>query len=266
MATSEPVPLLSASTLSEPKESVCSIPMQGCGKNVFMLTVVLKVVDCYGQEHMARALLDCASQPNIISENMAQILRLQRSRVNVLIHGVGEKPQQARNSVRTQIRSRKEDFALDVDFLVLKSVIPRLPAYEVSTDDWNLPKDLFYADPNFNKSSGIDMIIGNEHFFSCFTSAARIHLSESLPLLVDSTFGWIVSGAANIPKNIPEASACSITTMSLVSLEESLERFWEIEELPTRSAYSLDEKNCEELYASTVSRNSEERYIVRLPI
>lgn len=33
MATSEPVPLLSASTLSEPEESVCSIPMQGCGKN-----------------------------------------------------------------------------------------------------------------------------------------------------------------------------------------------------------------------------------------
>ncbi|XP_062713374.1 uncharacterized protein LOC134290289 [Aedes albopictus] len=265
VATSGPAELLSASTLSKPEESVCSIPMQGCGRNVFMLTVILKVVDCYGQEHLARALLDCASQPNIISENMAQILRLQRSKVNVLIHGVGEKPQHARNAVRTQIRSRKEDFALDVDFLVLKSVIPKLPAHDVPIEDWNLPQDLFYADPNFNLSSGIDMIIGNEHFFSCFKSAARIHLSDSLPLLVDSAFGWIVSGAVNTPKNRQEASACSITTMSLVSLEESLERFWEVEELPTRSAYSMDEKRCEDLYASTVSRNPEGRYIVRLP-
>nr|XP_029718578.1 uncharacterized protein LOC115261307 [Aedes albopictus] len=159
---------------------------------------------------------------------MAQILRLQRSKVNVLIHGVGEKPQHARNAVRTQIRSRKEDFALDVDFLVLKSVIPKLPAHDVPIEDWNLPQDLFYADPNFNLSSGIDMIIGNEHFFSCFKSAARIHLSDSLPLLVDSAFGWIVSGAVNTPKNRQEASACSITTMSLVSLEENDTPFQQI--------------------------------------
>ncbi|XP_062556595.1 uncharacterized protein LOC134221419 [Armigeres subalbatus] len=132
VATTESVPLVSASTIAEPENQVCSVPMQGCGRNVFMLTVVLKVVDCYGQEHLARALLDCASQPNIISENMAQILRLPRSKVNVLIHGVGEKPQQARNSVRTQIRSRKEEFAINVDFLVLKSVIPKLPTRCIS--------------------------------------------------------------------------------------------------------------------------------------
>ncbi|XP_055614831.1 uncharacterized protein LOC129761148 [Toxorhynchites rutilus septentrionalis] len=263
--TSEETSLLSASTLTKPEKRVCCVPMQSCNRNVFMLTVVLKVIDCYGQEHLARALLDCASQPNIISENMAQILRLRRNKVNVMIHGVGENPQLAQNSVRTQIRSRKEEFSLDVDFLVLKNVIPKLPAYNVSVDDWNLPQDLFYADPYFNKSSSIDMIIGNEHFFSCFKTAAQIHLSENLQRLIDSTFGWIVSGAASIPKNSREASACSITTVSLVTLEESLKKFWETEELPSRSAYSLEEKRCEEIYASTVSRNSEGRYVVRLP-
>ncbi|XP_065082353.1 uncharacterized protein LOC135704779 [Ochlerotatus camptorhynchus] len=265
VAASEAVPLLSASTLVRSQKQVCSIPMQSCGRNVFMLTVLLKIVDCYGEEHFARALLDCASQPNIISENLAQILRLKRNKVNVLIHGVGEKPQHARNSVRTQVRSRKGEFILDVDFLVLNKVIPNLPSRDVSIEDWNLPQDLFYADPIFHKSSGIDLIIGNEHFFSCFKTAARIQLSDSLPLLVDSVFGWIVSGTAHAATNAHDASTCSVTTVSLMSLEESLERFWEIEELPARSAYSLEEKKCDEFYTSTVTRNSEGRYVVRLP-
>ncbi|XP_065094109.1 uncharacterized protein LOC135714655 [Ochlerotatus camptorhynchus] len=265
VATAEAVPLLSASTLVKSQEQVCSIPMQSCGRNGFMLTVLLKIVDCYGEEHFARALLDCASQPNIISKNLAQILRLKRNKVNVLIHGVGEKPQHARNSVRTQVRSRKGEFILDVDFLVLNKVIPNLPTRDVSIEDWNLPQDLFYADPNYHKSSGIDLIIGNEHFFSCFKTAARIQLSDSLPFLVDSVFGWIVSGTAHAATNAHDASTCSVTTVSLMSLEESLERFWEIEEPPARSAYSLEEKKCEEFYTSTVTRNSAGRYVVRLP-
>ncbi|XP_055634007.1 uncharacterized protein LOC129774317 [Toxorhynchites rutilus septentrionalis] len=258
-------PARSTPSAVDPCEAEYSFPLHERSKNTFMLTALLIVVDCYGNEHLARALLDCGSQPNIISERMAQLLRLRRKRVNVSIHGVGNKPQYATESVFTEIRSRKENFALNVDFLVLNNIMPQLPAQDIPIEHWKLPKNLFLADPNFNKSSGIDMIIGNAHFFSCLKTSANIQLPKPLPLLVDSVFGWLVSGTADITRPDNGTSSCTVTTVSLVALEDSLERFWKIEDLPDQPNYSMEEKQCEELYSATVMRNETGRYVVRLP-
>ncbi|XP_058828052.1 uncharacterized protein LOC131687963 [Topomyia yanbarensis] len=234
-------------------------------ENVFMLTVVLIIVDAYGQNHFARALLDCASQPNIISERMAQILRLKRNKVNVQLHGPGGIAVRSTDSVFTQIHSRKENFSRDVEFLILPRVTADMPASDISIDNWSIPKDLFLADPNFNKRAEVDMIIGLPHFFACFKTAARVHLAQDLPELVDSVFGWIVAGSGDHIPNSADQVQCNVSTTCLVSLEENLERFWKIEELPPHSDYSVEERQCETIYASTVTRDSTGRYTVRLP-
>lgn len=143
-----------------------------------MLTVMLIVIDAYGQEHFARALLDCESQPNLISDRMVQILKLKRRKVNVQLQGPGGIAVRVTDSVFTQIRSRKEAFSCDVEFLVLPRVTADLPEHDVSIDEWMIPKDICLADPEFHKRNEIDMIIGLPHFFTCFKSAARITLAE----------------------------------------------------------------------------------------
>ncbi|XP_065087291.1 uncharacterized protein LOC135709030 [Ochlerotatus camptorhynchus] len=233
--------------------------------NVFMLTVVLVIVDVHGQEHLARALLDSASQPNLMTDRMAQMLMLKRKKVNVQLQGPGGISIRASDSVPTQIRSRKEDFTRDIEFLVLPRVTSAMPEQDVPIVDWKTPKDLFLADPNFNKRADIDMIIGIQHFFSCFTTTARIQLAKDLPELVDSVFGWIVAGSGHLIPTSPDSATCNFTAVCLVTLEESLERFWKLEELPHSSDYSEKERKCEEWYKSTVSRDSSGRYQVRLP-
>lgn len=232
---------------------------------VFMLTVILCIVDAYGKEHYARALLDSASQPNLMSARLAQLLKLKREKVNVLVHGIGESPERATDSVTTNILSRKRNFSRNLSFLVLKRMISHLPADNIPVDDWELPSDIFLADPSFNQSSQIDLVIGTQCFFDCFPAAARIKLADGLPDLVDSVFGWIVVGGAHtIPFN--QKSVCYKTvTTSLSSLDESMERFWKIEELGTRSTMSVEERACEEQFQSTVSRNDDGRYVVELP-
>ncbi|XP_058817515.1 uncharacterized protein LOC131680822 [Topomyia yanbarensis] len=242
-----------------------SVAPHARNNNVFMLTVVLVVVDAYGQKHLARALLDCASQPNLISDRMAQILRLKRRKVNVQLQGPGSIAVRSSDSVFTKIYSRKEDFSRDVEFLVLPRVTADMPESDVATDCWNVPKELFLADPNFNKRAEIDMIIGLSHFFACFKSAARVHLADDLPELVDSVFGWIVVGSGEVIPNSPDQVHCHVSAICLVTLEESLERFWKLEELPSRSDYSVEERYCETFYASTVMRDDTGRYTVRLP-
>ncbi|XP_065086878.1 uncharacterized protein LOC135708701 [Ochlerotatus camptorhynchus] len=234
-------------------------------RNVFMLTAIVVVIDRYGKEHLARALLDCGSQPNLITEKMAQLLRLKRSKTKVLVQGIGPQPQNVRESVHVQIRSRKENFSVDADFLILPKVTPEIPVHNVPVDHWNLSPELFLADPQFHKRALIDMILGIEHFFSFFQSANRINLSELLPMLIDSVFGWLVSGSASKVPTISQDPSRSIVAVSLFNLQESIERFWKVEQLPVRSDYSLEQKLCEELFSSTTSRDPEGRYMVHLP-
>ncbi|XP_055623247.1 uncharacterized protein LOC129766684 [Toxorhynchites rutilus septentrionalis] len=112
------------------------------------------------------------------------------------------------------------------------------------------------------------MVLGARHFYSFFPSNERIQLDRNVPLLVNSVFGWIVAGTSYAgpftQASMPTAS-CSVVEVSMVSLEECLERFWRTEELTNTDTYSVEERRCETLYQSTVSRNEEDRYIVRYP-
>ncbi|XP_062715282.1 uncharacterized protein LOC134291500 [Aedes albopictus] len=260
-------PTQSMVAASETTQSVeVSTPLQNHRENVFLLTVIVKVIDDYGVEHLARALLDSASQPNLITDRMAKILRLRRQKVDVTVQGAGKLSNSVRDSVFAQIQSRKGDFSCGVSFLVMDKLTANLPSQNVSTVGWKIPTDLFLADPTFNESQPIDMLLGAKHFYAFFPSAARIELDQNLPLLVDSVFGWIVVGSSSTASPAFCApTTCEAVTVSMISLEESMERFWQTEELTSSDNYSVEERQCEALYQSTVSRNSEGRYVVRYP-
>ncbi|XP_039442932.1 uncharacterized protein LOC120423264 [Culex pipiens pallens] len=242
-----------------------SVPLQQPKENVFLLTVLIKVVDSLGMEHVARALLDSASQPNLITDRMARILRLKRAPASVVIQGAGQMSTPVRHSVSTEVRSRKSDFSCGINFLVMDKLTAELPSHNISTSGWNIPVELFLADPTFNERQPIDMVLGAKHFHSFFPSAARIHLDGSLPILVDSVFGWIVTGSASQASSTPTETAHSYSVLAMMSLEESMERFWKTEELTINDKLSVEERDCESLFQSTTTRTPEGRYVVRYP-
>ena len=53
--------------------------------------------------------------------------------------------------------------------------------------------------------------------------------------------------------------------MTNVSINDLLTKFWDLEEVSEKTPIAEDGKICEELYRSTTARNSEGKYIVRLP-
>ncbi|XP_053692273.1 uncharacterized protein LOC128740733 [Sabethes cyaneus] len=238
-------------------------------ENVFLLTAVVNLIDAFGHAHPARALLDSASQPNLITERMARSLGLKRNPVNVTVQGAGQLSKVIHESLFATIASRSENFSCGMNFLVMDKVTADLPARNVSTVEWKIPKDIFLADPFFNKSQPVDLVIGVKHFYSLFPTAARIQLRSDLPLLVDSVFGWIVAGSADpnskAEMSQPASDSRHFNIVSMMTLEESVERFWKTEELTTSDNYSIEERQCETLYQNTITRNSEGRYMVRLP-
>ncbi|XP_055633488.1 uncharacterized protein LOC129773856 [Toxorhynchites rutilus septentrionalis] len=230
--------------------------------NVLLSTVVLLVVDPYGQEHVARALLDSGSQPNAISERLCQQLHLARRPINIPISGIDGTVTNAKHQVQAEIRSRVFPFQQTLDFLVLRRVTCDTPPVSFNTSCWKIPETLPLADPEFNVTHRIDMILGAAQFFD-FIREGKVRLAVNLPMLIETVFGWIVSGIVketNEAERIPVA--CHVATVTPV--DQLLERFWRVEEI-NGSNFSLDEQRCEELFRETVSRDADGRYIVKMP-
>nr|XP_049464106.1 uncharacterized protein LOC120961248 [Anopheles coluzzii] len=145
-------------------------------------------------------------------------------------------------------------------------VIADLPAHEVSTRGWNIPSEFVLADPQFDKSAPIDLILGARHYASFFTSVKSHELAPNLLTMLNSVFGWVMIGPTS-PQNPASPTDCTAasTIVCMASLEESLERFWKLEELSVNDSYSPDERRCETLYKETTQRDESGRYIVRLP-
>ena len=76
--------------------------------------------------------------------------------------------------------------------------------------------------------------------------------------------GWVVAGEINSLISPLRNIHCYLA-MHSTSLDSNLAKFWEIEEVPSVKQLSAEEKACEEHFVKNIERNSEGRYIVRLP-
>ncbi|XP_058456735.1 uncharacterized protein LOC131434107 [Malaya genurostris] len=263
--------------------------------NVILSTVVLLVVDAYGQEHIARALLDTGSQPNAISERLCQQLHLPRKIVNVPIAGVDDTGSQpnaiserlcqqlhlprkivnvpiagvdgtitnSKYQIRAEIRSRVSPYKEVLDFLVLRKVTNDTPPFSIITPNWEIPEHFQFADPEFNVKRRVDMIIGAGHFYSLLLEG-RFRLANKGLMLVDTMFGWLVTGKMGLGEENTHQAPITCHMATVMPVDELLERFWSVEECSS-SNYSLAEQQCEDLFNESTTRDSDGRYIVRLP-
>ncbi|XP_065091131.1 uncharacterized protein LOC135712078 [Ochlerotatus camptorhynchus] len=213
---------------------------------VFLSTVVVAIRDQNGGTQLTRALLDNGSQVNVMSERLCQMLKLKRRAICVPITGVGQSESTARHAVNTTVKSRVTEFSIELDFLVLQRVTSELPLVTSPIKHWNIPHDLQMADPQFNKSGRIDLLLGAEHFFSFLRDRE------------------IVSGRDESLQQKQSVRCCTAVT-PIERIEDLLEKFWRVESCDDRPAWSKEEQDCEEHFKSTHSRAADGRYIVQLP-
>ncbi|XP_065075025.1 uncharacterized protein LOC135698823 [Ochlerotatus camptorhynchus] len=231
-------------------------------RTVLLATAVIILVDDNGVEHMGRALLDSGSECCFITERFSQRMKAQRRKIYLPISGIGQSSTQAKQKFTSIVRSRVGEYKTSVEFLVLASVTIDLPSTSVDTSTWDFPPGIQLADPSFDSTNPIDIIIGAEIFFELFRVPGRIPLGDHLPVLVNSVFGWVVSGKSTVSTSNPPVVA-NIATVT--DVHHLMERFWKIEEDSSPCTYSVEEQACEQHFCQTVSRTTEGRYVVRLP-
>ncbi|XP_062535738.1 uncharacterized protein LOC134204943 [Armigeres subalbatus] len=212
----------------DPVSTACS-SVQRRAKQVLLMTAMVNVVSKSGRFFKLRALLDSGSQVNLISESA--------------------------------LSSDYSGFESSVDCLVTTRVTGKIPSVAVNISEWKFPPGIVLADPSFNESKDVDLLIGAELFF-LILKQAQLKISEDLPTLYETQFGWVMTGAVEESDGEVVNVLCATDEDPLL---KSIQRFFEQEELPEEKFPTSEEQAIEEHFRATYHRNEEGRFVVQLP-
>ncbi|XP_024868045.1 uncharacterized protein LOC112452177 [Temnothorax curvispinosus] len=232
-------------------------------KAILLATARLSITDRHGNQQPVRALIDQGSEVSLISEALAQRLKLQRSKSTFAIFGIGgTRSGQARGKVTLQLTSKMTGATVTAVAVVL----PHLSLYHGTglrqIDAWPHLLNLQLADPQFSATDPVELLLGAEVCSVILEEGLRKGDPEA-PIAQHTAFSWIISGGATAA-SLHGASSChAAIDQELTSL---VQKFWEQEaETKPVAALTPAEQQCKEHFVRTHLRLPSGRYIVRLP-
>ncbi|KMQ86020.1 bel12-ag transposon polyprotein [Lasius niger] len=135
---------------------------------VLLATARIRIVDRFRNIQEVRALIDQGSEATIITEKLAQRLRLPRRHTSIAVFGVGgQQTGVAKGSVSVSVWPRSGKNSVSASALIL----PRLTVYATSSDasptEWSHIRGLDLADSNLASLDPIDVLLGTSTPASC---------------------------------------------------------------------------------------------------
>ncbi len=216
-----------------PADPLLSYAATGLAPSSLLMTCQVMVDAPDGSTVKARALLDSASSVSFISERLAQSLCLPRSPYSARISGVAglvhKSPIQAITNFNVTA-TRSSDKKFDVTAVIVPRVTCELPVHAVTQHpSWDHLHGLRMADPNFGRPGKIDLLLGVDVFVGVILAGRRVG-PPNTPVALETEFGWVLAGRTTSSSS--PFSQIAIHHASLISGDELLRQFWEIEESP----------------------------------
>jgi hypothetical protein len=226
-----------------------------------LTTATVEVRNKAGQYVPCRALLDSASQSHFITERCVQLLSLLRTQTHASIQGISNVNTAAHHSVSIHLRSRHTDWHTTLDCAILSNITGTTPSTKLDTSSWKLPKDIKLSDEQFDQPGRIDLLKGADIFYEIMRSGRRTR-PGNFPVLQERALGWTLSGRT--PATTQNAPQHTFLLREDISLENNLNRFWEVEPVGL-STMTAEQHTCEEHFLTHTTQQSDGRFVVRLP-
>ncbi|XP_063391167.1 uncharacterized protein LOC134676697 [Cydia fagiglandana] len=229
--------------------------------SALLATAVVEARSNQGHIIPLRALIDQGSEESFISEKAAQLLKLDRQHVRGSITGLGPMKTEINHVCELQIKSQwDKTFILPVKAYVMsKQLTKKLPKKHIVQQPWPHLQGLQLADPNYNNSGPIDLLLG-VRVYARILQADLVKGPPGTPCAQRTDLGWILFGESDSTSQ----EDSYLVMHHQVDIEDTLKSLWEIDP-DTKRKYTKEEQLCEEIYEKTVTRNQEGRYIVKLP-
>lgn len=251
---------------SESNTTVATLASHACRqtiKQILLSTAIVYIQGNDGKQHKCRALLDSGSHLNFITNDLCNRLRLTKTNISEIVTGINQESIQIGQRTKTSIKSQFNGFTAKLDFFILSNITENLPSHDIDTRHWKIPKNIKLADPEYNISTPVDILIGAEIFWSLFC-IGQISLGKDMPVIQKTKLGWILAGPIGL--SIKNKLTCNF---SLQTLNSRIEQLWELENQATENKntfLSPEEQFCERHYMENTTRSGDGKFIVKLPL
>ena len=122
---------------------------------------------------------------------------------------------------------------------------------------------LSLADPDFGRPGRVDLLLGVDIFVEVMRQGRRTGVPGS-PTAFETDFGWVIAGQTTISSGKQDIASHHSTMM--VTGDELLQRFWEVEENPrSQCNFSPEEQSVVKHFMENHHRSSDGRFVVPLP-
>ena len=138
---------------------------------VLLSTTIVDLINDKGKKRACRILLDSGSQPNLITEKLANSLNLTRTKLDSCIEVVNNVEIASSEWVAASLHSRSSSFSTELSFLVLPHITGHIPSHPINKHSLKIPRHIKLSDPNFDQPAEIDALVGAELFYEIIGSA-----------------------------------------------------------------------------------------------
>lgn len=235
--------------------------------HVLLPTAMVNVVIADGRLHLLRALIDQGSTGTLVSERAAQALHLKRLPILSAIKMADGQRTSSHGVVSFKIQScTDKQYEFEATAAVVKSVTDRLPSKTVEFHDWPHLRGIELADPHFYRSVQIDLLLGAD-IYANILKEGLLKGQPNEPIAQHTALGWIISGVCSqIATPAGPSKSISNNHVSLESLDTLVKKFYELESVPSEHQISKEDKWCKEYFTNTHVRQTNGKYMVRLPL
>lgn len=211
-----------------------------------------------------RALLDNGAMSNFITKEFCDKLKLKPIKINYAVTGLGDSMQNIQYMVQLTFSSIYNNFTTTISCLVLPKITCNIPFTTFQRDLVDVNDNINLADPDFNESKPIDLLLGSNIFWSILCHRREI-IPNTQITIQETKLGWIFGGqSSNISnKNLSKTvNCCSINT----DLDNLLTKFWNIEEINSNLSSSPEDIFCEKHFLETHMREDQTgKFIASIP-
>lgn len=232
---------------------------------VLLSTAVVKVKDAGGELHSCRVLLDSGSMSCFITKDLCKKMDLTTYNTNHSIKGVGQSTINVDLYTNITLHSCHSNYQTTIACLVLEKITEKLPTSFFNKDAIKIPANIKLADPGFNKSGTIDLLLGSTIFWQLICDG-QFKLYPTQLIAQKTKLGWVIAGGMSDCHQIDSLSYIAINTENEYSaLDNLLARFWQIEETGREVKRSRVEEMCEQHLINNYKHDRNGRFIVKIP-
>jgi len=148
----------------------------------------------------------------------------------------------------------------NVDVLILQRITGSVPSERMWEKAWPHTGGLKLADPEYAQALPIDLLLGAD-VFPYLILGDKKEGDVGQPIALSTVFGWVLTGKVSTAPKSKIVTLCATTD----SIDPTLQRFLDIEDIPTAVKSNIGDAECEEIYRSSTTRQPDGRYVVHLP-